>query len=109
VWSAFFKIIRQLSGVFQAVSVPCGPFGTSVRSKTPLTQADFSPNFLLQSRFYASKNLKKDRKGPKVVEIAAEDLETVVNFNEYETALKNLVEEFREQLTKQFVLRTSAG
>lgn len=51
----------------------------------------------------------KDKKGPKVVEIPSEEMEQIVPMKEYDQSLRNLVEEFREQLSKQFSLRTSSG
>ena len=88
----------------------CRPVWTAFSSKTSFLNGDSSaPSFNPPLCRYASKNVKKDKKGPKIIKVSDEELGTVVDFEEYETALKNLVEEFRDQLAKQFVLRTSSG
>ncbi|OQV25412.1 putative Ribosome-recycling factor, mitochondrial [Hypsibius exemplaris] len=87
-----------------------GPFRALLTGRTSPFARQFAPSSCsLQIRNYASKNTKKDKKGPKVIEFSSDEIGDVVDMKEYESALKNLVEEFREQLAKQFVLRTSSA
>ena len=107
-FSSVLNLSQELT--FSVVSVRRYPLVSSMRkdiAAAEVGECSSVPQFVPVR--YASKNMKKEKKGAKIVELTPEEAESVINFPEYERAMENVVEEFRDTLQKQFSLRISSG